>query len=87
MAEILWGRWQVEHIEQRHRVTAQEFDQAWHDPHRRDLETQAHREHGPCTLSIGFTHRDRLIEMVWRHPRGEPDDVVFPITAYEPGDA
>jgi len=37
MADILWLKWQVQHIQRRHGVTAQQFEEAWDDPNREEL--------------------------------------------------
>lgn len=77
MAEIVWGPYQVQHIERRHGVTAEQFDEAFHDPLREDVE----RRPDGSTLSHAFTDTGRLLEMVWRY-RGARRHAVFPITAH-----
>lgn len=82
MADILWHRWQVEHIERGHRVSAQEFEEAWDDPDREDLAQEDHPEWGPYLRSLGSTSDGRLLEMFWRWQHTEEGRAVWPITAY-----
>jgi len=82
MADILWLRWQVQHIERRHGVTAQQVQQAWDDPDREDLADEEDPEWGPYFRSVGATSDGRLIEMVWRWQYQEEGRAVWPITAY-----
>ena len=82
MAVILWLDWQVRHIEQRHGVSAQEFEEAWDDPAREDLAEEEHPEWGPCFLSLGSTSGGRLIAMLWRWQHHDGGAAVWPITAY-----
>lgn len=83
MAVVLWGVWQREHIARRHDVSREQFDEAWHDPLREDLEQSVHEQHGPYFLSLGYTADGRLLEMLWRwqHQSDDPGEV-WPITAY-----
>ena len=37
MGDILWLKWQLQHIERRHGVTARRFQEAWDDPDREEL--------------------------------------------------
>ena len=80
MAEIIWSPYQVEHIEDRHSVTCEDFVQAWHDEFRQDLATGTHKKHGPYTVSIGSTENGIAVKMFWRW-QGES---VWPITAVFP---
>ncbi len=80
MAEILWGRWQVEHIARRKSVTREDFDEAWHDPYRQDLAAGRHKKHGPYYRSVGATSEGHDLAMVWRWQGKQ----VWPITAYFP---
>ncbi len=82
MADILWLRWQVQHIERRHGVTARKFQQAWDDPDREELAEENNPEWGPYFRSVGETSDGRLIEMVWRWQHQDEGRVVWPITAY-----
>jgi uncharacterized DUF497 family protein len=81
VAEIIWVRWQQDHITKKHRVSPQDFDEAWHDPERVDLDEEYHEQNGPYTISVGCARGKGLI-MVWRWQRGS--DAVWPITAYFP---
>ena len=82
MASIAWGPWQTEHITKRHRVSARDFDAAWHDPERRDLAEEVHEDHGPYYVSVGSSALGKALIMVWRWQDG--DMMVWPITAYFP---
>jgi hypothetical protein len=82
VAQIVWGRWQREHIADRHGVSPQDFDAAWHDPDRVDLATERHEERGPYYVSIGAAALGKALKMVWRWHAG--GDAVWPITAYFP---
>ena len=81
MVEIIWGEYQVEHIEERHGVTEELFRQAFAGGGRVDVESQPRGR----ILSIGFTHDDRMMDMVWRWV-GRGRHAVFPVTAYFPDD-
>ena len=83
MAVILWGAYQEEHITMRHGVSAEDFDEAWHDPQREEIDPGMHPQHGPYFRSLGYTDDGSLLEMVWRwqDQRLELDEV-WPITAY-----
>jgi uncharacterized DUF497 family protein len=81
VAEIIWIKWHESHITKRHGVSSQDFDDAWHDPERVDLEEEYHEQNGPYTISVGCTRRKGLI-MVWRWQGNS--DAVWPITAYFP---
>jgi len=81
VANIIWGKWQEEHIGKKHRVSAQDFDDAWHDPEREDLEEEYHEQNGPYTISVGCARGKGLV-MVWRWQQNV--DAVWPITAYFP---
>jgi hypothetical protein len=83
VADIAWGPRQVEHITQRHGVSARDFDTAWHDPERRDLAEELHEEHGPYYLSIGCAALGKALKMVWRWQK--LGWTVWPVTAYFPG--
>jgi hypothetical protein len=84
--EILWGPYQVKHIEKRHGVSKDEFQQAWRS---RDLEDDRpgsrHPTRGPSTKSHGFTSADRLLKLRWRYQNQDPKQGVFPLTAFTPG--
>jgi|GEM_PF-3129625 len=80
MAEIIWSQYQVDHIEERHSVTRADFEQAWHNEFRVDLETGCHGKHGSYTRSVGCNDNGFAIEMVWRQQAGR----VWPITAFFP---
>jgi hypothetical protein len=82
MADILWRPWQVEHIERKHHVSAQEFEEAWDDPNREDLAQDDHPEWGPYFRSLGPTSDGRLLEMLWRWQNLEEGNAVWPITAF-----
>ena len=83
MAVILWERWQKDHIIRRHGVSKEDFDQAWHDPDRQELEQRIDEEYGPYIVSLGYTEDRRLLEMIWRWQEQLPElDEVWPITAY-----
>lgn len=82
MADILWMKWQVQHIERRHGVTARRFEEAWEDPYREELAVEDDPEWGPYFRSIGSTSAGPLIEMVWRWQQGDEGGRVWPITAY-----
>lgn len=83
MAQILWTNYQIEHIEQRHEITAEEFEEAWID---RDVPMESvHPEHGRYFEGFGFTDSDRCLYLVWRwQNQDEGPKLVWPITAYEP---
>ena len=82
MADILWRRWQVQHIERRHGVSAEDFEAAWDDPAREDLAEEEHPEWGTYFRSLGSTSDGRLVEMYWRWQDMEESGAVWPITAY-----
>ena len=83
MAWIVWEEWQRSHIHERHGVTEQVFDEAWHDRDRTELACEEHMEHGPYYRSMGLTYDGRIVEMVWRYQaQDEESQVVWPITAY-----
>lgn len=79
MAIVAWGSWQEEHITRRHRVTAGDFDAAWHDPYRRDLAEENHEEHGPYYVSVGNAN-GKPLKMVWRWQKRS--ETIWPITAF-----
>ena len=79
--EIIWIKWQETHITKKHGVSSQDFDDAWHDPERVNLEEEYHDQTGPYTISVGCARGKGLI-MVWRWHRNA--DAVWPITAYFP---
>jgi uncharacterized DUF497 family protein len=81
VADIIWDTWQEGHIAHRHGVSAEDFEEAWHDPARVDLEERSHADHGPYTISIGAA-RGKALKMIWRwqHSSG----AVWPITAFFP---
>ena len=83
MAVILWEHWQKDHITRRHGVSREQFDQAWHDPDRQELEQRHDALYGPYFASLGYTEDGRLLEMIWRwqHQLNELGEV-WPITAY-----
>ena len=72
----------MRHIENRHGVTAGEFQEAWDDPDREDLAEEEDPEWGPYFRSMGVASDGRLIEMVWRWQGQEEGRAVWPITAY-----
>lgn len=82
MAAIAWGPWQVKHITRRHRVSAKDFDAAWHDPERRDLTQARHAEYGPYYVSVGCAALGKPLKMVWRWQADGA--TVWPITAFFP---
>lgn len=82
MSEIHWKRWQREHIEKRHGVTATDFEEAWDDPGREDLAEEEHAEWGSFIRSIGATSDGRLVEMLWRWQGQVESEAVWPITAF-----
>lgn len=82
MADILWRTWQVQHIELRHGVTAQDFEEVWDDPAREDLAEEEHPEWGTYFRSLGSTSEGRLVEIYWRWQNLEEGGAVWPITAY-----
>src|SRR5438874_12493466 len=82
MADILWQSWQMRHIEGRHGVSGQEFEEAWDDPAREDIAEEPHPEWGPYFRSLGSTVGGRSIEMLWRWQDQEEGPAVWPITAY-----
>jgi hypothetical protein len=77
VSDILWGPWQRRHIAARHRVSAEEFEQAWTS--RVDVATRFHAAHGTYYQSYGLTDDDRELELIWRWN----DDTVWPITAFD----
>jgi hypothetical protein len=82
VVDVAWGAWQVEHIAKRHGVSTQDFDTAWHDPERKDLAEERHKDHGPYYVSIGSAALGKPLKMVWRwQKRGS---MVWPITAFFP---
>jgi hypothetical protein len=83
VAQIVWGEWQRDHITVAHHVQPEDFDEAWHDPFRKDLEEKVHSLRGPYTKSVGIA-RGRSLIMVWRWQKGTEEEV-WPITAYFPG--
>jgi hypothetical protein len=82
MADILWLKWQVQHVERRHGVTARQFQEAWDDPDREELAEEDDPEWGPYFRSMGSTSDGRLIEMVWRWQDEGEGGAVWPITGY-----
>ena len=82
MADILWLRWQVRHIERRHGVTAQQFEEAWDDPNREEVAEENDPDWGSYFRSIGSTSDGQLVGMVWRWQRHDEGGAVWPITAY-----
>lgn len=83
MAWIVWAEWQRDHIERRHAVTREHFEEAWHDPARVDGDMKNHETHGPFYESLGNAADGRLLEMVWRwQDQDKTLDEVWPITAY-----
>lgn len=85
MPDIYWTREQRRHIEKRHGVTAQDFEEAWDDPNREDLAEEEDPVWGPYKLSMGCTSGGRIVEMVWRwQGQGQDEGTrsVWPITAY-----
>ena len=82
MADILWLKWQVQHIERRHGVTARQFQDAWDDPDREELAEEEDPEWGLYFRSMGAASDGRLIEMVWRWQRQDEGRAVWPVTAY-----
>jgi hypothetical protein len=81
VADVLWGRWQDDHILRRHGVSPTDFDTAWHDPNRRDLDEKRHQMHGPYYVSVGWARLGKPLKMVWRWQ----GSAVWPITAFFPG--
>ena len=81
MSDILWMRWQVQHIERRHGVTARQLQGAWDDPDREEVAEEEDPKWGPYVRSVGATSDGRLIEMVWRWQYQDEDRAVWPITA------
>jgi len=79
VATIAGGPWQREHITKRHRVRAADFDDAWHDPFRKDVGQSVDPTHGPYYESLGMA-RGKILKMVWRF-RPHSNEV-WPITAY-----
>lgn len=82
MAAIAWGPWQITHITRRHRVSAKDFDAAWHDPERRDLRHERHAQHGPYYVSVGCATLGKPLKMVWRWQAD--GTTVWPVTAFFP---
>lgn len=82
MAEILWLAWQLRHIQARHGITAREFEEAWDDPGREDLESADQDSQGPYVLSVGSTSDGRVVVMLWRWQQRPEGRAVWPITAY-----
>jgi hypothetical protein len=83
MAEILWTSYQVEHIERRHNIIAEEFEEAWLD--RDEHGSRVHPEYGAYFEGYGFTDAGRCLYLVWRwQNQDEESEEVWPITAFEP---
>lgn len=82
MTDILWRAFQVEHIEERHGVSAEEFEEAWDDPSREDLAQEPDLEWGTSYRSLGSTSDGRVVVMIWRWQDLDGGSAVFPITAF-----
>jgi hypothetical protein len=81
MARILWTAYQVQHIEKRHDVSAEEFDQAWND--RDEPKMRKDRKWGTYYEGYGYTNGGKCLYLVWRWQVEKGGAAVWPITAYE----
>ena len=78
---IIWGRWQIEHIRERHDISREEFVEAWHDRLERLDVWLMHGEHGPYCESFGYTNDLRFLKLIWRWQE-QHGKAVWPITAH-----
>jgi hypothetical protein len=68
-------------ITERHGVTAQEFDEAWHD---RDAPRAGrHPKWGAYYEGYGYTNAGKSLYLVWRWQVDKGGAAVWPITAFE----
>ncbi len=86
MAIILWTEYQEAHISDRHQVSAEEFEEAWHD--RAEADVGHDPDYGEYYEGFGLTNAGRCLYLVWRwQDQDEESGIVWPITAYEPEEA
>jgi hypothetical protein len=83
MPWIIWEAYQHDHITRRHQVSSADFEEAWLDPDRQDIQQKFHETFGPYFESLGYTADGRLLEMIWRwQSQDQETELVWPITAY-----
>lgn len=83
MAEIIWEDHQEDHIHLEHGVSAEAFDDAWHDPGRWRVCEDWDPKYGRYYKDVGVTRHGRAVVLIWRWQNQDVEaDEVWPITAY-----